>query len=654
MHLPCSLSLAALALVATFPASAAENQLDPIVVTATRFSEADSGAAVNVSVITRQDISNTPAQNLPDVLSIRGGIDVRQLGGAMGRDAAIDMRGFGATATSNTLILVDGLRVNPVDMGSIIWSAIPLDSVERIEIMRGSGTVLYGDGATGGVINIITNKSGNPVAGITATLGNYGYKGAEVQLVNGNDKAYYNLFLNYADSDGYRKNSQQDQKTANGRVGLLLDGGQVYADFAVYKESAGQPGSIFSSAYRNDPRSTRTPNNSEDRDGYRIRPGITYRLNDRLTLEGEFVHEHQKLAANYVSSSTASDRARDTTAFTPRLRWRHDLAALASETVIGFDYYDGKVNSDNSGFANQGASQESSAFYLQNITKFTQSLSLTVGGRTQRMKQEAHQDAYAGGWFPSPAMADSVVRTQGAYDIGLAYAGDSWRVYGKTGTTFRFANLDELFGYDAFFNPVFAGNLKPQHGTSNEVGGSAAFGPVNLRVSLYQLDLTDEIGYDPALGNVNFDPTRRPGVELEGGWKFTDSLQAKATYTYTDATFRNGVYSGKEIPLVPRDLASAILTWNTGRTGSYSAAAVYVGERRYGSDYDNLQRMLAAYTSFDLQGVWDFKPWKITAKVLNALDKKYSPLAGYDVWSNQTYYYPADGRSVFISGRYDF
>lgn len=647
-------AIAACAAILLSPcASIAADDPAAVVVTATRFSEADSGVAANVSVITRRDIHNTPAQNLPDVLATRAGIDVRQLGGAMGRDATVDMRGFGSTATSNTLILVDGLRVNPIDMGSIIWSAIPLERVDRIEIVRGSGTVLYGNGATGGVINIITNKSGRPVAGVTATLGGYGYRGADVQLANGNDKAYYNLFVNYAGTNGYRQNSQQDQQTVSGRVGLLLDRGEAFVDFASYKESAGQPGSIFSAAYRDDPRSTRTPYNTEDRDGYRIRPGISYHLNDRLTLEGELALDHQKLDSKYVSSASASDRVRDTASFTPRLRWRHDLASLTSETVFGFDYYDGKVTSSNTGFADQGAAQESSALYLQNITKFTRDLSLTLGGRTQRVNQHAHQDAYAP--FFSPAMQGSAVRTKNAYDLGLAYAVDGWRVYGKTGTTFRFANVDELFGVDAFFNPVFAGDLRPQYGKIHEIGGSMAVGTANIRASVYQLDLTDEIGYDDALGvNTNLSPTRRKGGELEADWKIAEALQAKIAYTHTDARFRTGTYSGNAIPLVPRNQASAQLTWNAGAAGSYSAAARHVGERRYDSDFTNTQGMLAAYTTLDLQAVWSLKPWKITARLLNALDKKYSPYAGYSAFYNDTYYYPADGRSLFVSGRFDF
>lgn len=645
---------AACAAIFAFPCvSLAADDLAAVVVTATRFSEADPGVAANISVITRQDIRNTPATNLPDVLATRAGVDVRQLGGVMGRDATVDIRGFGATATSNTLILVDGLRVNPVDLGSVIWSSIPLESVERIEIIRGSGAVLYGDGATGGVINIITDKSGRPRATVAATLGSKDYKGVDAQLANGNDKAYFNLFANHADANGYRDNGQQDQQSISGRAGWLLDRGEVFADFATYKESAGQAGAIFSATYRNNPTSTRFPENKEDRNGYRIRPGVSYRVNDRLTIEAEISREHQELNANYVSRASTSDRTRDTTSFTPRLRWRHDFGALPSETVAGFDYYDGEFTADNIGFANQDASQESTAFYLQNITKFSPNLSLTLGGRSQRMKQTAKQDAYAP--FFSPAVSGNATRTKSAYDVGLAYARDDWRVYGKTGTSFRFANLDELFGFDAFFNPVFAGNLKPQHGTTNEIGGSIAAGPAILRASFYRLDLDDEIGYDDALGtNTNYPKTRRKGAELEVDWKIAERLQARLSYAYTDAKFREGVNSGNEIPLVPNDLTSAQLTWNAGTSGSYSAAVRHVGERRYLNDFANAQGMLSGYTTLDLQAVWNLKPWKITAKILNALDKKYSPNAGYSAFRNDTFYYPADPRGFFVSGRFDF
>ncbi|MBP8277208.1 MAG: TonB-dependent receptor, partial [Propionivibrio sp.] len=94
--------------------------------------------------------------------------------------------------------------------------------------------------------------------------------------------------------------------------------------------------------------------------------------------------------------------------------------------------------------------------------------------------------------------------------------------------------------------------------------------------------------------------------------------------------------------------------WDARQAGTYTASTRYVGKRRYGSDFANAQGCLSGYTTLDLQGAWDLKPWTITAKVMNALDKKYSPFAGYSSSRSDTYYYPADGRSFFISGRYDF
>jgi len=646
-----TLAAGALALAAAFPVCAADQDSEKVIVTATRFNEVDSGVAANVSVITRQDIRNTPAQSLPDVLATRAGIDVTALGGgALGRNASADMRGFGATATSNTLILVDGLRINPVDAGTVVWSSIPLASVERIEIIRGSGTVLYGDGASGGVINIVTNKSGRPVAALTAAAGSYGHRSVDVQLANGNDKAYYNLFVNHAAADGYRQNGEQDQSAASGRIGWLLERGEVFADFATYKESAGQAGAIFTSAFANDPRSTRKPLDFEKRDGYRLRPGVAYRVTETLALEGEAAIDHQVLDSHFPPSG--SRRVRDTLSLTPRLRWAHGLGALNSETVFGFDHYDGEVGASNSGFASQGASQTSSAFYAQNVSHLTRELALTLGARTQRMQQEAHQDAYAP--FFSPAFAGSTTRRQDAYDLGLAYTTDAWRVYGKTGTTFRFANLDELFGFDNnLFIPFFAGDLKPQHGRINEVGGSVALGRANLRASLYRLDLSDEIGYD-GTANVNLSPTRRQGVELEGDWKIADRLSAKGSYAYTDASFRAGAFAGKDVPLVARHQASAQLTWNSGATGVYSASLRRVGKRTYGTDFANAQGMLAGYTTLDLQSSWDFKPIRLTARLLNATDKKYASLAGYSSFNSDHYYYPADRRALYVSARYDF
>lgn len=631
--LPASLSLIA------GTVRADDEILSPVVVTATRFATPDPRIPANISVITKEDIRNTPGLSLPDVLATRAGVNVRSLYGPLGIDATVDMGGFGSTAISNTLIMVDGQQINPADMGNIVWSAIPLESIERIEIVRSPGTVLYGDRATGGVINIITDKSGQPRASATATVGSYNYRSLDASVATGNDRAYFNLFARYADTDGYRRNSWQDQQAASGRAGLRLERGEVFTDYAVYKESSGLPGALTLAQVQANPRDTFTPTNSQWKEGYRLRPGISYDITSTLRLEGEVGIEHQRLLSNYYASNYISDRNRDTVSITPRLRWRHGLGSLASETIVGMDYYDGKVDAQNQGSANQNASQTSTAFYFQNSTDLISRLSLTLGGRTQRMRQSAAQDTMSG----------SATRTRNAYDIGLAYADNGWRLYGKTGSTFRFANLDELFGYDPLGHAVFSGDLRPQHGTIQEIGSSLKLGAWSGKLSVSRLDLTDEIGYDTAtFANTNFSSTRRDSANLEIEWKASDRWSSRFSYTYLDATFRNGPYAGKAVPLAPRDQAALQTTWKSGAWGTYSVAARYVGDRRLEGDFSNQAGWLAGYFTADLQASWTVQKLTLTAKLLNALDKKYVPYAGTG------YYYPADGRTAYVSARYDF
>ncbi|CAG0931377.1 MAG: TonB-dependent receptor [Rhodocyclaceae bacterium] len=650
---------AALAIAALFhpssPAAAAANTDEAaVIVSATRFAEADPRVPANISVVTREDIRNTPAFDLPAVLRNHAGIDVRPLYGSLGMDAAVDLRGFGETAASNTLILVDGLRLNPIDMGSISWSAVPLESIRRIEIIRGAGTVLYGDRASGGVINIVTDKSGRPRAAVTATAGSFGHRGLDAHGAAGNDTGYFNVFAHHAETGGWRRNSQQDQQTLSGRAGFYLGAGEVFVDWAAYKDSSGLPGYLRRAAWRADPRSSASPDDWQKRDGYRLRPGVKLPLTDALTLEAELSAEREDQHANYVSFGSRSDRAKDMLSFTPRLRLRHGLGGLASETVFGLDHYDGDVDARYTTAPRQTAEQTSTAVYFQNTTNLTGAWAVTLGGRSQRMEQSAHQDAYAA-WF-SPAMDGDATRRRNAWDLGASYSGGNWRAYGKIGTTFRFANTDELFGFSPIlFVPVFAGDLRPQHGRIGEIGGSAGFGPVQARAALYRMNIKDEIGYDGALGaNVNFDPTRRQGLEAELDWRIVESLKAKLAYAHVDAEFRSGPYDGRRVPLVPRDKATVQLTWDAGRAGSYAAAVNHVGSRRYSGDFNNVRGTLSGYTTLDLQAAWNLKPWTVTARLLNALDKRYAPYAGYSPWIADHYYYPADGRSFHLSARYDF
>ncbi|MFZ1811554.1 MAG: TonB-dependent receptor plug domain-containing protein, partial [Candidatus Nitrotoga sp.] len=115
--------------------------LETLIVTGTRFEETYADKPLNVSIITREAINKSSARTIPELLSQQAGISARDLYGNNAASATVDLRGFGAAAGQNTLILLDGRRITNADLSGVQWSAIPFASIERIEIMRGSGAV---------------------------------------------------------------------------------------------------------------------------------------------------------------------------------------------------------------------------------------------------------------------------------------------------------------------------------------------------------------------------------------------------------------------------------------------------------------------------------------------------------------------------------
>lgn len=641
----------------TAPVFAAENiNLDDVIVTTSRFNESNPLSAANIKIITKEEILSSPAISIPDILRMQAGLNITNLYGNQGIDASVDSRGFGDTATSNTLILLDGQRLNGVDSGSIQWASIPLDSINRIEIISGGGSVLYGDRASGGVINLITDKSGKSSASVTASVGSYGYRSLDGFVAGGTDSLYFNTFVHTADSNGWRNNADSNQWAVSGRAGAYFNAGEAFVDYSVYRSENGLPGSISRAIFQNDPRSARTPLDSQVKDGFRIRPGVSVKLSDNVELAAELSIAQGDQHFDNASYASTSDRALDTYSFTPRVKWSHGLGALNSVTVAGFDYYHGKVNADYHGsYANSSAKQSSNAIYLQNETAITSALDINVGIRSQQTRQQASQDAYA--LYFMPEVAGSVTRTKTVYDLGLTYHESNWSAYAKLGSSFRFANTDELFGSDPItFQPIFSGQIiKPQTANNQEVGIKFQQDSIDGKIALYHSSIKNEIGYDGAQGiNTNFDPTRHQGIEAELGWRVSTDVKTKLSYAYTDAEFKSGSYHGNKLPSVPSNSAHAQILWDLHQYGKYVAQLNYVGQRYTSGDFTNTLDKLPSYTTLDLRANWDLKPVILSLSALNVTDKRYSPFALFSTSKNDYYYFPADGRTLYLSARYDF
>src|SRR5205823_4545092 len=143
-------------------------------------------------------------------------------GGVNGVKTSVDLRGFGAFATSNTLVLINGRRLNDIDNSGVDLSTIPRDSIERIEITRGnSGAVLYGDNAVGGVINIVLKNGvgGPPVAmRAEAGYGSFNQRLANLSVAANSGPWSTSFYGNAIKSDGYRENNALDQRNGVGNL----------------------------------------------------------------------------------------------------------------------------------------------------------------------------------------------------------------------------------------------------------------------------------------------------------------------------------------------------------------------------------------------------------------------------------------------------
>ena len=141
-----------LLLLTPFAPGAQEKEvtLEGVVVTGTRDVQEIRKIPANVTVITREEIERSHAQTTVDLLRSQAGVVVNDLRGT-GKSVFMDVRGFGEIGPLNVLVLVDGRRVNEIDLSGVDWSQIPLEQIERIEILRGSGSVPYGDNAAAGV-----------------------------------------------------------------------------------------------------------------------------------------------------------------------------------------------------------------------------------------------------------------------------------------------------------------------------------------------------------------------------------------------------------------------------------------------------------------------------------------------------------------------
>ena len=614
-------------------------ELRSTVVTPLRFEAAQEKIAASISVISRDTIEHTTATSLPELLSREAGIKTRDTSGSP--DKQIDLRGFGITGDRNTLILLDGQRLSEIELVTPQLSTIPLDAIERIEVVRGSGAVLYGGGATGGVINIITRapRAGQREAYTALSFGSHNTTNVRAGGLFGTDAFSFSLHANRYDSDNYRDNNDVSQENLEGDVRFATGDINWKIKFGSDDQTLRLPGVRSEAQLTTDRRGTSTPNDFSTRTGKHASLAGNATLG-RAELTADLSYRERKATALF--SNFSSNTEVTVLAATPRVKINHTLFGQPNTTIVGLDWDDWDYESRNNFGGRTLATQKNQALFFQNQTSLSTATHLSWGARAHYVR--------------STLGSQEQSRTPKAFELGLRH---SWTpnisTFAKIGRSFRIATVDE--------NNFQTRLLEPQTSHDTEIGAELQRGTAKLKLSIYNIRLNNEIYFQRLAGsfgaNINLPPTERRGLELDGAWQPVRDIALTANYSYTEAKFREGVFSavdvaGNDIPLVPRHGANLGLTWNINSKTRIGTDAQYVGQQRFDNDQANtFARKIPSYVLVNAGIFHDVNAWRLSLGVKNLLDEKYF---SYGILASSTSFnaYPAAERTFFTSVEYRF
>ena len=621
------------------------------------------------SIISAEDIARSPASSLQDILAIQPGVQTWSTFGAVnGAGTTVDLRGFGAAAASNTVVLINGRRLTDVDLAGVDFSAIPRDSIERIEITRGnSGAVLYGDGAVGGVVNIVTKSGAElpPAARLGGGYGSFRQREGNVSANASSGPFAASVFANAVNSDGYRVNNALQQRNAVGDFRYAVDGGTVYANISADDQKLGLPGArrvtLTTSEIETDRTGATTPTAFADKQGVSATLGYTRTLLNGLELiiDGGVRQKKQQAFSSISGFNTSDDRSLVTYSFTPRFIAQGNVFGLPSKVIAGLDFYDATLH------ANRGAKlsdppvhryalmQRSLGLYWQNTVGVTPNTDVSWGARLQQTTLTARDrfDPGAPGAFIFDAQAVPLRSTevQHALHLGAEHRlNEAVTVFGRVARSFRTPNVDERIGVLSF--PVDF-NLRTQTSRDMEAGVRLHAGALDVQSSVYDMRLTNEIHFNPSVfANINLDPTRRYGSETSAALRVSETLTLKGGVAYTRSVFREGPFAGNDVPLVSRWIGSGAVSWNIfARRLVFDAVVRYIGERRMDNDQKNFQPLIPAHALVDVRLGGEYQNLFWSFSVQNIFDEQYFDYAVASPTTFGTYNaYPQPGRTFLV------
>jgi iron complex outermembrane receptor protein len=523
-RVPVYLGIALLAwqLISGGPVSAAQNinqadapVMEEVVVTATRHEEQLTAIPASVTIFTEKDIKSSSAQSVPEFLRNQAGVQIYDISGNR-RTYTVDLRGFGETATLNSLVLVDGRRVTQPDLSGSDWALVPLERIKKIEIIRGgSGSVLYGDNAAGGVVNIITKEGEAFKTRAELSAGSYNTRKANAYIGGNGKNLDYLLSGSYLKSDGYRANSQTEAGDAGINVNYYQgEHFKLNLSSGYHRDNTGLPGALKDSDFAAGKKRTDTinPNDFAKTEDYYLKasPEIYFWGDSLMTLDVSFRQRDFQSVASGSWGNFLGQTKLETVDLAPRVVLKKAVGGLANSLTAGVDFHDVKegITNDSTFFGSRSLNnytlkKEEYGYYIHDELSLLKNLILSGGYRNDRVH-----------FTFDPGTPESVKTGQEAYTAGVnyLYSGKSY-LYASYAKGFRYPVLDEFF---SFISNTVSSSLTPQQSDDYELGlRHYVTEAMVVHLNFFRMDIKNEIFFNPSTyANENLDGlTRRQGVE---------------------------------------------------------------------------------------------------------------------------------------------
>lgn len=642
--------------------------LEEVVVTATRDWEQERKVPYNVTVITEEEIKQTNAQNVADLLRTVPGLYVADWT-ANRKSVTVDVRGFGETGPLNTLVLVDGRRANEIDLSGTDWMQIPLDQVERIEVIKGGGSVLYGDNAVGGVVNIITKKGeGKPTAQAEALGGSDGLNIERASSLGELAGVRYTIHARRENTRGFRHNGDYEGYDFGASAGYDI-GDLIKLDISgnYHRDRYGLPGALSHQDLHTwaDREDTKNPDDKGATQDFFLKftGELDLKAWGRFVTDISYRRRWNEAEFHYIDSwfllpgCWEPEYEIPTFAVNPKWIWEKELWELHNKLIFGFDYY--YTDSDletydphpifggdpTKGYLIQygDIQRQTWGIYLHDDFSPLNNLILSLGYRYEGLEDRFKGGSWIGLWQYFRDEKDDYMH---AWEVGLTYL--YWKgskVYARIASSYRYPAIDEYFSLWSGLNR----RLDPQEGINYEIGVDHHFTDrIRSGLTFFWMELEDEIYYNPlTYTNENYDDTRRWGFEVFAEASPWTWLRLWANYTFIKATFRGGVYEDNDVPGVPHHKAS----FGFGLKPPFSMLeglelhvwGNYVGERHFISDQPNVVPRLGDYLTLNAKLSYTWRFLTAFVGVNNLFDEEYSEYGVCNPATGARNYYPAAG-----------